>query len=107
MINDRFEISPYLKETTLEESRKILMMRLHMINIPCNYQSTEEAVCWMCGIKKVKTKHYFECRELANKWGAKMEDMTSEDTKTLLRASRHLEGAVKRNVLYPYGKITI
>ena len=77
------------------------------MNIPCNYQNAGETRCWMCGTTKIRTEHYFECSELTNIWNANMEDMTSGETDTLVRASKHLEGVVKRNVLCPYGKMTL
>ena len=35
VVNDKFETSPYLKETSIKECKSILMMRLRMTNTPC------------------------------------------------------------------------
>ena len=105
IINDKYERSSYLNETTLEESKQIMKMRLHMTNITCNYQSERETRCWMCGKTEIRTEHYFECSGITNIWNVNAENMTSEDTDTLVRTSKHLEGVVKRNVLFPHGKM--
>ena len=58
---DRFERKRYLDERTVEESRWITKMRLHMTDIPCNYGQGE--VCWLCGCRNATSEHYFECPE--------------------------------------------
>ena len=76
-----------------------------MMNIPCNYQKSGKIACWMCGTVEVRTEHYFECCEVTNIWEANAVDMISEDTSTLIRISKHIEGVEKRNVLCPHGKM--
>ena len=76
-----------------------------MTNIPCNYKNSGEVACWLCGAENVRTEHYFECSEVTNVWNVEAGDMASEDIATLVRASKHLDGVAKRNVLCPYGQI--
>ena len=104
IINDEYKRSAYMNNATTEETKQIMKTRLHMMNIPCNYGHANETRCWMCGERDVQTEHYFSCTEITNIWNVKDDDMRSENIDVLFQVSKHLEGAEKRNVLYPYGK---
>ena len=96
---DKFQRKEYLETTTVEESKWITRMRLHMNKFPCNYGDSGE--CWLCGTKEVSTEHYFECIETELSklcWNTKCQDMRSNSTTQLLRASKFLQLVEKKNV---------
>ena len=90
----------YLDERTVEESKLITEMRLHMIDIPCNYGQGE--VCWLCGCRNANSEHYFQCSEteqLRKCWNIKScDEMKSDNVMELLNASKFLQQVEKRNV---------
>ena len=76
--NDRHTMKTYLNDVSIDEASSIIKMRLHMVNLPCNYGLGENG-CWLCGRSgKIKTEHYFECTAaslLRDCWGIR-EDPT-------------------------------
>ena len=67
---------------TMKEYKRVLKMRMHMVNIPCNFNHGEQVRCWLCGMENVKSEHYFECLEITNTrkcWNTKKEDITSQN----------------------------
>ena len=99
----KYEQKEYMKSTTVEQCKSILLMKLHMTNIPCNYE-TGESTCWLCGESNASTEHYFSCKEVKNIWNVKAENLVSDKTSELLRASSLLESVSRRNVLSTFGK---
>ena len=97
--DDRHETRNYLKESTIKEAKKILIARLHMTKIPCNYRTSEIKGCWLCGQQnEIRTEHYYECsgtRILRRNWSAKKEHLNSPDTNELTRTSMFLEKVVE------------
>ena len=97
---DKYCRKEYLKETTVEESKQITKMRLHMSKLPCNYGRSGEC-CWLCEKEDVNTEHYFECPEvglLKTCWNTTSEDMKSAHTAQLLRASKFLHSVEQKNL---------
>ena len=45
ILNDKYELKKYLKEMSVEEAKQVLRMRLHMVDLPCNYGGGESAGC--------------------------------------------------------------
>lgn len=105
VVTDEYKMKNYLKESTTSETTRILKMRLHMTNIPCNYNQGEKARCWLCGTEDVRSEHYFVCPEITNNWNAKEEDVTSKNIMDLQRASKFMEEVEMRNIRYQYGKL--
>ena len=99
----KYEQKEYMKSTTVEQCKNILLLKLHMTNIPCNYEAGE-STCWLCGESNASTEHYFSCKEVKNIWNVKAENLASEKTSELLRASSLLESVSRRNVLSTFGK---
>ena len=97
---DKYCRKEYLKETTVEESKMIAKMRLHMSKLPCNYGRSGEC-CWLCEKENVNTEHYFECPEtglLKTSWNTTLEDMVSEHTAQLVRGSKFLHSVEQKNL---------
>ena len=70
--NEAYELKNYLKVLPVGISRKILLYRLHMIQIPMNYKNNWGILnCPLCGDKDSSTEHYFSCKQteyLRNVW---------------------------------------
>ncbi len=100
--NDKFEKKEYLTNTTVEESKRITKMRLHMNQFPCNYGNGGR--CWLCktDMDVVNTEHYFACPEtrlIKLYWNTKCHDMESNDSAVLIRASKFLGLVEKKNMV--------
>ena len=95
IIQGKYEIKEYLKETTISEAKIILTARLHMVKLPCNYKrNIDQNNCWLCGNENVRTEHFFICKgtKMMQKiWSAKAEDLLSTDRFALIRTSKFLE----------------
>ena len=64
--NDQYELKKYLKDLYISSSKEILLVRLHMINVPMNFKNTwKEKKCPLCKSCEGTTEHYFECPETA------------------------------------------
>ena len=58
---DEYKLEDYLRETNIREAKYILKMRLHMMDIPCNFTSGKQTQCWLCGKSGANEEHYFRC----------------------------------------------
>ena len=114
VLNGKYGMTEYLKETTITEAKLILKTRLHMTKIPCNYKSLDlEDCCWLCGSEEARSEHYYECKgtRIQQKiWKARVEDLISTDRNTLLRTSKFMEKVAdmykpKWEAVYSKGKI--
>ena len=97
---DCFERKEYLDERSIEESKQITKMRLHMTDVPCNYGQGE--VCWLCGVGGVNSEHYFQCVEterLRKCWNIQTsEQMKSDDIIELVNTSKFMQKVAQRNI---------
>ena len=100
ILNDKYELKKYLKEMSVEEAKQVLRMRLHMVDLPCNYGGGGK--CWLCDrTQDVNTEHYFECKgtEVIRKHlNTKRGHITSNERHYLLNASKFLQMVEKKNV---------
>ena len=92
---DPYKRRKYLGETKVRDAKRILKMRLHMMDIPCNFGDKS---CWLCKENDVQSEHYFECTEIRNLWRTKKENLECDDPVTLIRTSKFMEEIEKRNV---------
>ena len=94
----------YMKETTIKEMKEIVKTRVHMTNIPCNYKKGNDVQCWLCGKHDdIRTEHYFNCEKtdyLRSKWNTNDGDMTSKNTRNLIKASKFLNQVAMKNIIY-------
>ena len=94
---------PYINEGRPNEINQIMRMRLHMVQLPCNYKNTKEDgnQCRLCLLRgKIQTEHYFRCRKLKNlrnQWGVQEEDLDSQDINKLLKASKFINSVTLLN----------
>ena len=93
--DDIFEMKRYLRETSVNDAKEIVAMRLHVSKIKCNYQSRSEAICPLCGKEKdIRTEHYFgDCRVtkyLAELWRTNEADVGSSKLEELKRAKNFM-----------------
>ena len=102
--NDSYEMKEYMKETTIKEMKEIVKTRVHMTNIPCNYKKGNDVQCWLCGKHDdIQTEHYFNCEKteyLRSKWNTNEGDMTSKNTRNLIKASKFLNQVAMKNIIY-------
>ena len=89
--DDKFEMKRYLRETSVNDAKGIVAMRLHVSKLKCNYQSRSVAICPLCGKENnITTEHYFgDCRvtkHLAELWKTNKEDLGSSKLEELKRA---------------------
>ena len=100
IVEDSFERKEYLDEQTIEESKWITRMRLHMTDIPCNYGEGE--VCWLCGKESVNSEHYFQCRETERLRKCcnvtSSEQMKSGNIIELVNSSKFMRRVAERNI---------
>ena len=79
VMKDEYTLKQYFKETTLTQTTQILMTRLHMTKLPCNYKNTiEDEKCWLCGGTNITTEHYFKCPQtesLKRRWNTRVGDL--------------------------------
>ena len=60
---------------------------MHMSTLPGNYKGGGEGTCPLCERGKGNLEHYVHCshtKRLAKIWGVEMNDLGSQDMKTLL-----------------------
>ena len=97
---DCYKRKEYLDERSIEESKQITKMRLHMTDVPCNYGQGE--VCWLCGVGGVNSEHYFQCVEterLRKCWNIQTsEQMKSDDIIELVNTSKFMQKVAQRNI---------
>ena len=100
VLKSDYEMKQYLKETRASQATRILMARLHMIQLPCNYKKEEEDKrCPLCQTANIRTEHYFHCamtEKLRKSWGTTETDLQSDDACVLLRATNFLEAVSRR-----------
>ena len=100
VLKSEYEMKQYLKETRASQATRILMARLHMIQLPCNYKKEEEDKrCPLCQMVNIRTEHYFHCamtEKLRKSWGTTETDLQSDDACVLLRATNFLEAVSRR-----------
>ena len=94
--DDEYKTKNYLQETVMSEATDILRTRLHMAKLKCNYESSKNSACPLCGEQNdIKTEHYFgECKmtsHLAKIWNTTEEDMRSTEGEELRRAKNHIK----------------
>ena len=83
----------YLKELPVKMSRKILLNRLHMTQIPMNFKNNWSTwSCPLCHFPEASTEHYFVCQQtehLRKAW----EVSSSQETvpKKMLKNSLYME----------------
>ena len=97
--DDEYKKKDYLSEVSVEDSKSITRMRLHMNELPCNYGGGH--VCWLCGENSVNTEHYFQCSEtelVKLYWNTESQDMKRNETLNLTRASKFMELVEKKNI---------
>ena len=59
---DKFEMKKYLKETATSDSKKILRLRLEMLDIGNNYGKGRQ--CFGCGNNEETWEHITDCQEV-------------------------------------------
>ena len=100
VVNDEYKLKTYLEQTNTQKAKDILMRRLHMIKLECNFRSRKENQrCEICSHDSVNTELYFACKGLADLQeitNARAEDMMSNDTQKHLRVSKFIKKS--RNV---------
>ena len=47
-----------------EEIRTMLITRLHMLRVKCNFRKRESMLCQFCGKADETTEHLFECKRI-------------------------------------------
>ena len=61
---EEYSMKDYLKELPVKSSRKILMHRLHMTQIPMNYKNNWSMwSCPLCYFPEASTEHYYVCQQ--------------------------------------------
>ena len=98
--DDEYRRKNYLNTMTVEDTKLVTRMRLHMSKLPCNYGKSGEC-CWLCGQETVSTEHYFSCPEavlLRSCWNSKITDINSNENIELLRASKFLDAVELKNI---------
>ena len=100
VVKSDYGMKQYLKETRATQATRILMARLHMIQLPCNYRKEDEdKKCPLCQAENIRTEHYFHCvktEKLRNTWSTVEADLQSDDACVLLRATDFLEAVSRR-----------
>ena len=83
----KYELKQYLKELNIQSSKEILMVRLHMINVPMNYKGTwKQKKCPLCNSSEGTTEHYFECPETAYlRTAFGVQDLEEEEPKEMAK----------------------
>ena len=61
VVNDEYKLKTYLEQTNItQEAKDILMMRLHMIKLDCNFRCRKENQrCEICSHNNVKHRALF------------------------------------------------
>ena len=63
-----------------EEIRTILMTRLHMLKVKCNYKKSDSMLCQFCGKENETTEHLFECSRIGYlKTDLRMEELKLDE----------------------------
>ena len=100
VVNDEYKLKTYLEQTNTQEARDILMTRLHMIKLECNFRRRKENQRFeICSHDNVNTEHYFASKglvDLQQVTNARAEDMVSNNTQKLMWASKFIKKS--RNV---------
>ena len=104
--NDKYELKQYLKELYIQSAREILMVRLHMVNVPMNFRNTWNLkTCPLCKNTEGTTEHFFECPETAYlRTAFDVKDMETEEPKEMAK-NGHFMHAVQ-TLLEPKWKKT-
>ena len=98
---EKYELKPYLVQLPIHQAKHVLRMRLHMVDIPCNYGERDS--CWLCGVvETIRTEHYLECsgtEHLRVCLGVGKKLFSSMNTVELVNVSRFYQLVEQRNVL--------
>ena len=100
VLKDQYEMKQYLVQLPIDESKQILRMRTHMMDIPCNFG--EHEYCWMCKKREtIGTEHYLECQEtklIRECVGIEKEHFSSTNILELVKLSKFFQLVEKKNV---------
>ena len=90
----------YIDETSKEETRKIMKVRLNMLDLKMNYKGKypDNRECPVCKISDDTTEHLFECLEIKKRMDVELarinkNDVTSEDTSKLKMLIKYVKKA--------------
>ena len=91
---EEYTLKEYLKVLPIGISRKILLYRLHMIQIPMNYKNNWDTInCPLCGSEDSSTEHYFTCKQveyLRNVW--EVTSITEQEPNKMKNIAHFMEG---------------
>ena len=63
-----------------EEIRTVLMTRLHMLKVKCNYKKSDAMLCQFCGKENETTEHLFDCSRIGYlKTDLRMEELKLDE----------------------------
>ena len=98
--NDKYETKQYLLELPIEKVKPILRMRMHIVDLPCNFGDRDE--CWLCGrLETIRTEHYLVCPEtklMRECMGIKEEGFDMIENHGLLKLSGFYKLLEQRNL---------
>ena len=92
--NDKYEKKGYLGKLNVQDTKKILKVRLNMCKIPGNYKGKSEGICPLCHDGEGNIEHYFQCTGvyvLAETWGVQRSDLESQEEEKMIRVAKFIE----------------
>ena len=77
----------------MEEIKEVLLIRLHMIRLKCNYRNTEDnSKCQFCSQEEETTEHIiFNCKKieyLRQDIGLEETDIINDDSKSAVKLAK-------------------